>query len=114
MSTEPTARGGNYEYVIARVRSRRAALFDDDDYRKLVRMGPGEIARFMEDTEYETEMNSLGARHTGVDLIDAGVARSEGVHLGLVLGVLHESGDLARTHADQLPVVVVVEKRGTA
>jgi len=70
MSTEQTAGAGNYEYVIARVRSRRAALFDDDDYRKLVRMGPGEIARFMEDTEYETEMNSLGARHSGVDLIE--------------------------------------------
>jgi V/A-type H+-transporting ATPase subunit C len=61
---------GNYEYVTARVRSRRAALFDDDDYRKLVRMGTGEIARFMEETEYETEMNKLGARHSGVDLIE--------------------------------------------
>jgi V/A-type H+-transporting ATPase subunit C len=60
----------NYEYVTARVRSRRAKLFDEDDYRKLVRMGPGEIARFMEETEYETEMNALGARHSGVDLVE--------------------------------------------
>jgi V/A-type H+-transporting ATPase subunit C len=70
MSTEQTAGPGNYEYVIARVRSRRASLFDDDDYRKLVRRGPGGIARFMEDTEYETEMNQLGSRHSGVDLIE--------------------------------------------
>jgi V/A-type H+-transporting ATPase subunit C len=61
---------GNYEYVTARVRSRRAVLFDDDDYRKLIRMGSGEIARFMEETEYETEMNALGARYAGVDLIE--------------------------------------------
>ncbi|MFC7141126.1 V-type ATP synthase subunit C [Halosimplex aquaticum] len=60
----------NYEYVNARVRSRRASLFDDDDYRKLVRMGPGEIARFMEESEYEEEMNRLGSRHSGVDLIE--------------------------------------------
>jgi V/A-type H+-transporting ATPase subunit C len=60
----------NYEYVVARVRSRRSKLFDDDDYRKLVRMGTGEIARFMEESEYETEMNRLGSRHSGVDLIE--------------------------------------------
>ncbi|ELZ28897.1 V-type ATP synthase subunit C [Halosimplex carlsbadense 2-9-1] len=66
----PDQQTSNYEYVNARVRSRRASLFDDDDYRKLVRMGPGEIARFMEESEYETEMNRLGARHDGVDLIE--------------------------------------------
>ena len=60
----------NPEYVNARVRSRRAALFAKEDYRKLVRMGTGEIARYMEETEYEAEMNDLGARHSGVDLIE--------------------------------------------
>lgn len=77
---EQTAGPGNYEYVIARVRSRRAALFGDDDYRKLVRMGPGEIARFMEETEYETEMNALGARHSGVDLIEYALNRNIAKH----------------------------------
>ena len=62
--------GSNPEYVNARVRSRRAALFDEEDYRKLVRMGTGEIARYMEESEYEAEMNALGARHEGVDLIE--------------------------------------------
>jgi V/A-type H+-transporting ATPase subunit C len=60
----------NPEYVNARVRSRRAALFAEEDYRKLVRMGTGEIARYMEETEYEAEMNDLGTRHSGVDLIE--------------------------------------------
>jgi V/A-type H+-transporting ATPase subunit C len=71
---------GNYEYVVARVRSRRAKLFDDDDYRKLVRMGTGEIARFMEETEYETEMNELGARHSGVDLVEYALNRNLAKH----------------------------------
>jgi V/A-type H+-transporting ATPase subunit C len=70
----------NYEYVTARVRSRRAALFDADDYRKLVRMGPGEIARFMEETEYETEMNALGSRYSGVDLIEYALNRNLAKH----------------------------------
>jgi V/A-type H+-transporting ATPase subunit C len=70
MSTTDDYESSNYEYVTARVRSRRATLFEDDDYRKLVRMGTGGIARFMEDTEYEAEMNRLGSRHSGVDLVE--------------------------------------------
>ncbi|WP_232686592.1 V-type ATP synthase subunit C [Halobacterium zhouii] len=67
MSASGTA---NYEYVVARVRHRRATLFSDDEYRKLLRMGPGEIARFMEETEYEDAVNALGSRYSGVDLIE--------------------------------------------
>ena len=66
----------NYEYVTARVRSRNARLFGEDDYRKLMRMGTGEIARFMEESEYETEMNALGSRHGGVDLIEYALNRN--------------------------------------
>ncbi len=76
---------GNYEYVTARVRSRRAKLFDEDDYRKLVRMGPGEIARFMEETEYEREMNELGSRHSGVDLIEYALNRNLARHFDALL-----------------------------
>jgi V/A-type H+-transporting ATPase subunit C len=65
-----TSEASNYEYVTARVRARSAALFSEDDYRKLLRMGPGEIARFMEESTYEREINALGSRHDGVDLIE--------------------------------------------
>ncbi|RRJ30771.1 V-type ATP synthase subunit C [Halocatena pleomorpha] len=85
----------NYGYVTARVRVRRAALFDEDDYRKLVRMGPGEIARFMEETEYETEMNALGSRHDGVDLIEYALNRNLAKHFDDLLtfagGELYEN-----------------------
>ncbi|MFC3477594.1 V-type ATP synthase subunit C [Halobacterium litoreum] len=67
MSASGTA---NYEYVVARVRHRRASLFSDDEYRKLLRMGTGEIARFMEETEYEDAVNNLGSRYSGVDLVE--------------------------------------------
>ncbi len=75
-----TEGSSNYEYVTARVRSRRAKLFDEDDYRKLVRMGPSAIARFMEESEYETEMNTLGTRHSGVNLIEYALNRNLSKH----------------------------------
>jgi len=70
----------NYEYVTARVRHRRASLFDEDDYRKLLRMGPGEISRFMEESEYEEEINALGSRHSGVDLVEYALNRNLARH----------------------------------
>ena len=70
------AGGSNPEYVTARVRARKSALYGDEEYRKLVRMGPSEIARFMEESDYEAEINALGARHSGVDLIEYALNRN--------------------------------------
>lgn len=84
----------NPEYVNARVRARRASLFDAEDYRKLVRMGPSGIARYMEEREYETEINALGARHSGVNLIEHALHRNMAKHFHDLLawskGTLHE------------------------
>ena len=71
-----TTGSSNPEYVIARVRARRSVLFADEDYRKLVRMSTAEIARFMEESAYEEEINALGARHSGVDLIEYALNRN--------------------------------------
>lgn len=78
--------GSNPEYVTARVRARRGALFDDDEYNKLVRMGPSEIARYMEESEYEQEINALGSRHSGVDLIEYALNRNLARHFDALLG----------------------------
>ncbi len=75
-----SAGASNPEYVNARVRSRRAALFAEEDYRKLTRMGPSAIARFMEETEYEQEINTLGTRFSGVDLIEYSLNRNLARH----------------------------------
>lgn len=71
-----SVRSANYEYVVARVRHRRASLFDEDDYRKLLGMGLGGIARFMEESPYQTELNELGARYSGVQLIEYALNRN--------------------------------------
>ena len=75
-----SAGASNPEFVNARVRSRRASLFADEDYRKLIRMGPSGIARFMEETEYEREINALGTRFSGVDLIEYALNRNLAKH----------------------------------
>jgi len=75
-----TLGASNPEYVIGRVRSRRASLFADEDYRKLIRMGPSGIARFMEESEYEREINELGTRFSGVDLIEYALNRNLAKH----------------------------------
>jgi V/A-type H+-transporting ATPase subunit C len=84
----------NPEYVNARVRGRRAALFTDEDYRKLVRMGSSEIARYLEEREYEAEINALGARHQGVDLVEYALNRNLAKHFDDLLawsdGRLHD------------------------
>jgi len=76
----------NPEYVTARVRARRGVLFDDDEYSKLVRMSPAEIARYMEESEYEQEINALGSRHSGVDLIEYALNRNLARHFNALLG----------------------------
>ncbi|WP_188977078.1 V-type ATP synthase subunit C [Halocalculus aciditolerans] len=70
----------NYAYVNARVRSRWAALLDEEDYRTLMRMGPAEIARFLEESEYQTEIDELASRHTGVDLVEYALNRNLAKH----------------------------------
>ncbi|WP_318567343.1 V-type ATP synthase subunit C [Salinigranum marinum] len=80
------AGSSNPEYVNARVRARRSALFADEDYRKLVRMSTAEIARFMEESAYEEEINALGARHSGVDLIEYALNRNLAKQFDDILG----------------------------
>ncbi len=89
-----TTGSSNPEYVNARVRARSAVLFSDDEYRKLVRMSPSEIARYMEESEYKREINELGTRHSGADLIEYALNRNLGKHFDDLLrfseGQLHD------------------------
>ncbi len=89
-----TTGSSNPEYVNARVRTLRANLFDEEDYRKLVRMGPSGIARYLEETEYEGAINDLGTRHSGVDLIEYALNRNLATHFADILawsdGRLHD------------------------
>ena len=61
---------GNYPYVTARVRAKRALLLPKEAYDRLLLMEIPEIARFLGEREYKAEMLALGTRYSGVDLIE--------------------------------------------
>jgi len=67
---------GNYPYVTARVRARRAALIPQETYSRMLQMEIPEIARFLGEREYKAEMLALGARYSGVDLIEMATSRN--------------------------------------
>lgn len=68
--------GREYPYMYARVSSKRAKLLDSDDYEKLLKMQPNEIARYLEERDYEQEINELGARYDGVRLVELALNRN--------------------------------------
>jgi len=67
---------GNYPYVTARVKAKRALLLPKETYDRLLQMEIPEIARFLGEREYKAEMLALGARYRGVDLIEMATARN--------------------------------------
>ncbi len=67
---------GNYAYVTARVKAKRASLLPRETYERLLVMEVPEIARFLGEREYKAEMLALGAKYSGVDLIENAVSRN--------------------------------------
>jgi len=67
---------GNYPYVTARVKAKRGLLLPKDTYDRFLVMDVPEIARFLGEREYKAEMLALGARYSGVDLIENAVTRN--------------------------------------
>ena len=67
---------GNYPYVTARVKAKRASLLPKETYDRLLLMEIPEIARFLGEREYKSEMLALGARYAGVDLIERAVTNN--------------------------------------
>lgn len=67
---------GNYPYVTARVKAKRALLLPEETYGRLLQMSIPEVARFLGEREYKEEMVALGARYSGVDLIEMATSRN--------------------------------------
>ncbi len=67
---------GNYPYVTARVKAKRALLLPKETYDRLLLMEVPEIARFLGEREYKAEMLALGTKYSGVDLIENAVSRN--------------------------------------
>ena len=61
---------GNYPYVVARVKAKRRNLLPPETYSKFLVMSIPEISRTLGETTYRTEIESLGIKYTGADLIE--------------------------------------------
>lgn len=61
---------GNYAYIVARVKSKKAGLMKDDAYSKMLMMSLPEISRFISESGYQKEITELTGRYAGVDLIE--------------------------------------------
>ena len=61
---------GNYAYIVARVKAKKAGLLKDDAYSKMLMMSLPEISRFISESGYQKEITELTGKYGGVDLIE--------------------------------------------
>jgi len=61
---------GNYPYVTARVKAKKAALYPPEAYPRLLQMEIPQIARFLGEGPYREQLLALGAKARGVDLVE--------------------------------------------
>jgi len=62
--------GANYAYTAARVRAKRAKLLPKETYPRMLNMSVTEITRLLQESEYKREIDELGARYAGIDLLE--------------------------------------------
>ena len=67
---------GNYPYVTARVRAKKAALLTRDVYDRMLQMEIPQIARLIGEGAYKEEILTLAAKLSGVDLIEVATSRN--------------------------------------
>lgn len=61
---------GNYPYVVARVKAKRRNLLPRETYSKFLMMSITEISRTLGETNYRTEIESMGIKYSGADLVE--------------------------------------------
>jgi len=83
---------GNYPYVCARVRARRALLLSRDVYSKLLMMDIHQITRFLGESRYKKEITELGIKYAGLELTEIALNRNMSEVYHQILGYC--DGDL--------------------
>ena len=66
----------DYPYLNARVRAKGAQLLDRNDYESLLKMEANGIARKLEEGQYSREINELGSRLDGTELVETALQRN--------------------------------------
>ncbi len=87
-------------YAYVRTVVMRSLLFKRDDYYKMLKMGFGEIARFMQDSSYRKEINELAGKYSGADLLELALNRNLAASFSKLMRVSSfELGLLIREYA---------------
>lgn len=76
----------HFAYLNARVQAMRGRLLPRDTYPKLLQMEIPQIARFLGETEYKPEIESLAKQYRGVDLVEYALNRNLSTTLHGLLG----------------------------
>ena len=61
---------GFYPYTYVRTNVMRTLLLKKEDYHKLLKMTFSEITRFLQDSVYKKEIDSLATQYSGADLLE--------------------------------------------
>lgn len=91
----------DYPYMYARVSAKRAKLYDAQDYENLLKMGPNEISRKMQEGAYKEDIDELGSNYEGVQLAELALAKN----------LAREMSDLAEMANGDLREVIQVYLR---
>ena len=73
---EPKIKLGFYPYTYVRASVMKSLLFRKDDYHKMLKMGFSEIAKFLQDSSYKTEIVELAKELSGADLLELALNRN--------------------------------------
>lgn len=65
-----------YPYTYVRTAVMKSLLFRKEDYHKMLKMSFSEIAKFLQDSHYKNEINSLATAYSGADLLELALNRN--------------------------------------
>ncbi len=99
----------HFAYLNARVQAMRGRLLPKDTYAKLLQMEIPQIARFLGETEYKTEIEQLTKRYRGVDLVEAALNQNLATTLhGLIGKAQHELRELLELYLRRYDIENIV------
>ena len=67
---------GFYPYTYVRTVVMKSLLFRREDYEKMLKMSFSEIAKYLQESNYRKEINELGTKYSGADLLELALNRN--------------------------------------
>lgn len=81
----------DYPYMYARMSAKRAKLLDRQDYENMLKMQPNQIAKKLGEGDYSDEIDDLGSRYDGAELVELALNRNLSNTMQHITGIAPES-----------------------